>query len=200
MRDLRSRTYLGKGILMACVGGALALALAATPAHADDQGSMPGASRSKTMHETVTVTAIDKSARSLTVKNEAGEMRTIQVPADVKSFDKLKKNDKIDIDYTESIAVSMLPPGAKPSASEKSAMARTGEGKGMIGKQTTVSAEVLDVDAANNKVTFKGPKGNAKVVTVDDPEMQARLPSLKPGQVVQFTYTEAVALAIQPKK
>ena len=199
MRDLRSRTYLGKGILMACVGGALALALAATPAHAD-QGSMAGASRSKTMHETVTVTSIDKSARSLTVKNEAGEPRTIQVPADVKSFDKLKKGDKIDIDYTESLAISMLPPGAKPSASEKSAMERTGEGKGMVGKQTTVSAEVLEVDTANNKITFKGPKGNARVVTVEDPEMQAKLPSLKPGQVVQFTYTEAVALAIQPWK
>ena len=79
-------------------------------------------------------------------------------------------------------------------------MGRTGEGKGIMGKQTTVSAEVMDVDVANNKVTFKGPKGNARVVTVEDPDMQAKLPSLKPGQVVQFTYTEAVALAIQPKK
>jgi len=58
----------------------------------------------------------------------------------------------------------------------------------------------LDVDAASNKVTFKGPKGNARVVNVEDPEMQAKLPSLKPGQVVQFTYTEATAVAIQPKK
>ena len=199
MRNLGSRTYLGKGILMACVGGALALALATPAAAADDQPAM-GSSRSKTMHETVTVTAIDKSARSLTVKNEAGDMRTIQVPSEVKAFDKLKKGEMIDIDYTESIAISMLPPGAKPSASQKSAMARTGEGKGVVGKQTTVSAEVLDVDAANNKVTFKGPKGNARVVNVEDPEMQAKLPSLKPGQVVQFTYTEAIALAIQPKK
>ena len=47
---------------------------------------------------------------------------------------------------------------------------------------------------------LQGPKGNARVVNVSDPEMQAKLPSLKPGQVVQFTYTEAVAVAIQPKK
>ena len=32
-----------------------------------------------------------------------------------------------------------------------------------------------------------------KTVNVDDPAMQKKLPSLKPGQVVQFTYTEAVA-------
>jgi len=112
----------------------------------------------------------------------------------------LKKGDRIDVDYTESVAISMLPPGSKPSMSEKSAMVRTGEGKGAVGKKISVSAEILDVDAANNKVTFKGPKGNARVVNVEDPEMQAKLPSLKPGQVVQFTYTEATAVAIQPKK
>jgi len=190
-------------MLIACVGGTLALALAASPVLADtgaDEPAMPGASRSKTLHDTVTVTGIDKSARMLTVKNEAGEPRSIQVPADVKAFDKVKKGDKIDIDYTESVALSMLPPGTKPSATEKTAMARSGHGAGVMGKQASISAEVLEVDAANNKVTFKGPKGNARVVNVEDPEMQAKLPNLKPGQVVQFTYTESVALSLQPHK
>jgi arginine repressor len=203
MKNEKNGMFQTKGMLMVCVGGALALALAATPALANqaaDQPGMPSASRSKTMHETVTVTSIDKSARMLTVKNEDGEARSIQVPSDVKAFDKLKKGDKIDVDYTESVALSMLPPGTKPSASEKAAMAPTGKESGVAGKQVTISAEVLEVDVANNKVVFKGPKGNARVVTVSDPEMQAKLPSLKKGQVVQFTYTEAVALAIQPKK
>ena len=190
-------------MLIACVGGALALALAALPVLADtggDQPGMPSASKSKTVHDTVTVTAIDKSARMLTVKNEAGDVRSVQVPSEVKAFDKIKKGDKIDIDYTESVALSMLPPGSKPSATESEAMARTGKEAGMRGKQVSISAEVLEVDAANNKVVFKGPKGNARVVNVADPEMQAKLPNLKPGQVVQITYTEAVAVSIQPRK
>jgi hypothetical protein len=49
-------------------------------------------------------------------------------------------------------------------------------------------------------VVFKGPKGNARVVNVQDPEMQAKRPNLKPGQVVQVTYTEAMAVALQPHK
>jgi len=196
MRNLTNRTFLTTGLLMACIGGALA----ASPALADDQAPQMGSSKSRSMHDTVTVTAIDKGARSLTVKNDAGDVHVLNVPADVKSFDKLKKGDKIDIDYTESVAISMLPPGAKPSASKASGMARSGEGQGVVGKQTTISAEVLEVDAANNKVVFKGPKGNARVVNVEDQEMQAKLPNLKPGQVVQVTYTEAVVLAIQPKK
>jgi len=189
------------GMLMA-VGGALALTLtlAAAPALADDQGAMPAAGASKTHSESVTVVGVNKSARMLTVKDESGNAHDIQVPTDVKAFDKVKKGDKIDIDYTESVAVSLLPPGTKPTATEKEAVTRTGMGAGAAGKQTTISAEVLEVDAANNKVVLKGPKGNARVVSVESPEMQARLPQIKPGQVVQVTYTEAIALALRPKK
>ncbi len=35
-------------------------------------------------------------------------------------------------------------------------------------------------------------------VNVQDPALQAKLPSLKPGQVVQFDYIEAVAADIRP--
>ena len=202
MKSGVNRVIQTSGVMMAFVGGALALALAlaAPPAHADEQPGAPGRSAQKTTHDSVTVTAVDKSARMVTVKNDAVETKSIQVPSEVKAFDKLKKGDKIDIDYTESIALSMLPPGSKPSASTRSAMVGNGQGAGAVGKQSSISAEVLEVDAANNKVVFKGPKGNARVVTVQDPELQAKLPDLKKGQVVQLTYTEAIAIAIQPKK
>ena len=200
MKNQRDGLFRVSGMLAACLGGAIALV--AVPAFADDPGAAPGPTKSmsRTVHDTVTISGIDKSARMLTVKNDAGDTRTIQVPTEVKAFDKLKKGDKIDVDYTEAIALSMLPPGTKPSASEKEAMARTGKEAGIMGKQVSISAEILEVDAAGNKVVLKGPKGNARVVHVQDPDMQAKLPSLKPGQVVQITYTEATALAIQPKK
>ena len=49
----------------------------------------------------------------------------------------------------------------------------------------------ISVDAANSKVTFKGPKGQHKTVTGQNPEVQAKLLGLKPSQVMQLTYTEA---------
>src|SRR5262245_44937798 len=106
MTNATIRTVSWGRMLLAGAGAALALAFAAPQAHADeDQAGMPSSSKSRTIHDTVTVTSIDKSARMLTVKNTAGEMRSIQVPADVKAFDKLKKGDQIDIDYTESLAI-----------------------------------------------------------------------------------------------
>src|SRR5262245_24216115 len=99
MKNQRNGVVQVNGMLAACIGGALAIALWAAPAHADQPGM--GSSRSSTVHDTVTITAIDKSNRSLSVKNADGDMRSIQVPADVKAFDRLKKGDKIDVDYTE---------------------------------------------------------------------------------------------------
>jgi hypothetical protein len=185
---------------VACVGGALALATAPAFAEvgADQSAGTRVAGKSATAHGAGIVTAIDKSSRSVTVKTEAGETRSFQVPADVKGFDKLKKGDKIDVEYTEAIAVAMMPPGTKMTPSEKTAAMKTGKAEGMAGKQITVSAEVTNVDTVNNTITLKGPKGQVETVDVKDPENQAKLSSLKPGQVMQFTYTEAMAVSVTP--
>ena len=193
-----------RGLLVGCAGvGLLAFALA-TPARAAEPSSRPmapdpggatpepKAEKTSTTHATVAVTAIDKSARKLTVKMSNGEKALIQVPADVQEFDKVKVGDKIDVDYMQSVALGFLPKGTKPSSTEVEAA-----GPGMAGRQMSVSAEVIKVDAANNQVTFKGPKGTHRIVTVQDPDLQARLPNLKPGQVVVLQYTEAMATAIR---
>ena len=189
--------------LLASIGsGALALALSASPAFAQggsDQAGMPSSAKSATVHASGTITGIDKSSRIVTIKTDTGELRSFQVPSEVSGFDKLKKGDKVAADYTESIAVAMQPKGTKLTASERAAATKTGAGMGGAGKQITISAEVISVDAANNTVTLKGPKGNVETIDVKDPENQAKLPSIKPGQVMQFTYTEAVAVSVTPK-
>ena len=162
-----------------------------------DTTTATGKSTSELTHTSATVTAIDKSARIVTLQGEDGNKFSVTVPADLKNFDKLKVGDKVDVDYYEGLAVEMLPPGAKPSMSQRTMKSRE-MGGGMTGKQTTIAAEVVSVDPATDHVTFKGPRGQLKTITVQDPEMQKKLPNLKPGQVVQFTYTEATAASIRP--
>jgi Cu/Ag efflux protein CusF len=201
---MRKTIGLNERLFVGCGGvTVLALALAAWPASAADlpahrttttteQGGGT-TTTAETTHATVAVAAIDKNARKLTVKGADGEKTDIQVPADVKEFDKLKVGDKIDIDYMESIAISMAPKGTKPNAMERVATV-----PGAVGREVTATAEIIKVDPAANKVTLKGPGGKHTTVTVQDPGLQAKLPSLKKGQVVMFQYTEAVATAIQP--
>jgi hypothetical protein len=149
--------------------------------------------------ETFVVSGIDRAKRTVTLTNAQGERNTMSVPSDVKAYDTLKVGDRVDVDYRESIAVSLAPAGTKPSMVEKTIASPMGAG-GPAGaaRAMQVSAEVVAVDAPNNKVTFKGPNGDHKTITVADPALQKKLPNLKPGQVVQFTYTEAIAARIRP--
>ena len=147
----------------------------------------------------MTVIAIDRATRSVTLQNIDNATKVVQVPSEVKAFDTLKVGDHIDIDYTESMAVSLLPSGEQADHHRELTEMKMGPtGVGGAGREMTVSAEILAIDRINNQVTFRGPKGNTQTTTVSDPAMQKKLATLKPGQVVQLTFTEAVAAAIRP--
>jgi hypothetical protein len=184
--------------MIAGTGLGLLVASAGFPATARADSPPVDNKSSATTSETVVITAIDRPAREVTLTDAHGESKTVQVPPEVKAFNTIKVGDYVDIDYTESVAVSMLPPGAKPTSSEVTGAMRTGHGVGTVGRETSVSAEIISVDAAANKVTFKGPRGRISTVSVTDPALQRKLPNLKPGQVVQMTYTEAMAMALRP--
>jgi hypothetical protein len=154
-------------------------------------------SASLTTESSATVSAIDRPDRKVTLKDPAGEKFVVAVPKDVKAFDTLKTGDKIDIDYRASVALSILPPGAKPSETERAA-AMSGGGAGAMGKALTITANVVNVDTEGNQVTFKGPHGMNRTVKVQDPELQKKLPDLKAGDSVKLTFTEATAADIRP--
>src|SRR5258707_809203 len=98
------KNQIKKSTFVACIsGGALALALSAAPAFGADPGAgTPVGAKSATVHMSGTVTAIDKSSRVVTLKTDSGDKRSIQVPDEVKAFDRLKTGDKVDVDYIES--------------------------------------------------------------------------------------------------
>jgi hypothetical protein len=185
MRTLGISAAIGLGALMLTLVGGAPPALAAPP-------------ESRLIHESMVITAIDRTKRTATLQTSDGETQTIDVPPEIKSYDTMKVGDHVDVDYYESVAMSLLPPGTKPTMTESSSMNRTAPGQGTATHEQTVSATVIAVDLRNNKVTFRGPRGNTQTVSVSDPEMQKRLPGLKPGQVVQIRYTEALAASLRP--
>lgn len=199
---MTKRTTRWNFILAGVAGGVLALAagtaFAAPAGEESETNTAHGQTRTRLIHTTATVTGVNHGARTAMIKTADGEETAVHVPEAVKDFDNLKPGDKIDIDYYESLAVSMAPAGSKPSMTERKGRA-VDVGGGLRGREMTVSAEVVSVDPSNDTVTFKGPKGGMRTVHVENPALQAKLPSLKPGQVVQFEYTEAVAASIRPE-
>ena len=170
--------------------GLLTGALSVTRAHADQgmvQKTSPTSAERMTS-ETFVVSGIDRGKRTVTLTNAEGERNTMNVPPDVKAYDTLKVGDRVDVDYHESIGVSMAPAGTKPGMVEKSV--GIADGRGRPGRrprrETQITAEVVSVDVANNKVTLKGPKGNHKTITVADPAAaeEAAQPEAGPGRAV----------------
>jgi Cu/Ag efflux protein CusF len=177
----------------------LTLALAGAPPALARQSQDAQATEavSSMVATTATVSAIDKQARIVTLKTADGREVSIDVPAD---FDlrRLKVGDEVDVEYYEALAVELQPPGTPMAGpKEEAARHRTPSG-GVRARVVTVTAEVVSVDPAKNQVTFRGPKGKTETITVQDPQMQEKARQLKPGDKVQFKYTQATALSIKP--
>jgi plasmid maintenance system killer protein len=61
----------------------------------------------------------------------------------------------------------------------------------------TVTATVEAIDAKKNRVTLKGPEGKTQEIKVKDPK---NLVNVKVGDQVVLTYTEALAISVEPAK
>jgi hypothetical protein len=149
----------------------------------------------------VTVEDIDKKARSIVARAPDGTRSTVKIPEDVQGFDRLKKGDKIDLSYYRAVAVSVIPGGssAATAAQQKSDVQRASSGHSGA-RPVTTSATVTSANKSNGAVEIKGPNGKVHTVTPQDSAVQKNMQGLKPGDVIQIVYTEAVATALRPSQ
>jgi hypothetical protein len=75
------------------------------------EGSKPGAAVGATIKTTVTIESVDTSFDTVTFKRPDGYVRTIapSTPEGKKFIHTLKKGDKVDVEYTEALAISVVP-------------------------------------------------------------------------------------------
>jgi hypothetical protein len=76
-------------------------------------GAKPGMAAMQTRTIVATVLEVDAKNRMLTAQGPKGGIATFKVPADMKTFDSLKKGDKISAVYSEAIAISVKTPAKK---------------------------------------------------------------------------------------
>ena len=79
--------------------------------YAAPQGSKPAAAVGATIKTTVTIESVDTSFDTVTFKRPDGYVRTIApaTPEGKKFIHTLKKGDKVDVEYTEALAISVVP-------------------------------------------------------------------------------------------
>jgi hypothetical protein len=84
------------------------------------------------------------------------------------------------------VGTARMPEGAQPGAA--------------VSNRVTTTVIIEAVDRGTNEVTFTGPSGMTRTVGVKDPKAQQFIGTLKKGDEVELTYTEALAVTVEPKR
>jgi hypothetical protein len=162
-------------------------------------GKSPGvAGAAQNVKLTATIVAIDPATRVITLKGPQGHEVTLTAGPEVKNFAQMKVGDQVNAEYVEALTIELKKGGGKAIARTEqmgAAAAKPGERPaGLVGRQVTIVADVIDVNAATQTVTLRGPQRTVEL-KVRDPE-QFKL--VAKGDQVEATYTEAVAIEVTP--
>ncbi|HSW33671.1 MAG TPA: hypothetical protein VLH36_08665 [Steroidobacteraceae bacterium] len=184
----------------ACLAATLCLATVAraeAPA-ADPRGEAVVASETVT----ATVVKVDQETREVTLKAEDGEEFSFVASEDVRNLAQMKPGDVVTATYAEALAYEVKKGGTVvgPATVVGGAAAAPGaRPAGGIARQTTATVIITAIDPKAPSVTFKGPQGNTRTITVQHPE---KLEGVSVGDTVELTFTEAFAIKVEaaPKK
>jgi len=145
------------------------------------------------------VVSIEKKTRTLSLKGPKGNVMDVAVSNEVKNFGKIKVGDLVVVRYMQSLALELQP--VKTGASGISVT--EGAGKAEPGKRPAVGAvreiqaiaKVTAIDQNAKTISLTGPRGNTVTLDVQNPE---HFKVVKMGDEVLVTYTEAVAVSVEP--
>jgi hypothetical protein len=188
---------LASGIAMATTGSAapVVVAQAAPGAAKPKEAARPRAQEAAAVTVRGTVEAIDKEKQTVTLKGPKRSL-TLQV-RDPKKLEAIKVGDPVVARYYEAIAIEVKKPGtATPGVTTQQAVVTTKPGEtpgGAVGTEVTLTATIVAIDKVARTVTIKGPEGNTETVKARDPK---NLDLVKVGDLVEITYTRALAIAL----
>lgn len=179
--------------IVAAMAAAIPLA-GSSPVHAQKPVSV-----SEAVTETFTIEAIDQTARVVTLKNKEGEVEDLFVGPEVSRFEALKVGDVVTFRYYESMVSALRRPGQAPRPNEAvgvvpSPGTRPG---GTISQQQTATVTIQAIDPKAPSVTVKSDQGRVMSFRVENAK---NLEGYKVGDTVEVTYTQALAVSVEPAK
>ncbi len=154
-------------------------------------------SATQAIKASVLVTAIDKTTRTITVKNDKGQVFDIIAGDDVRNFDQIKVGDSVVAAYVRALTMQVTKPGVVREQSESTDGVRAAPGQkpgGAVGRTVHTVVNVMAVDPKAMTITVKGPKGNVFDLAVHNPD---HFKVVKKGDQIAIDYTEAVAIAVE---
>jgi hypothetical protein len=150
-----------------------------------------------------TVEFVDLATRMVGIVGPEGSGLVLQVGEQVRNLDQVGTGDRVTVEYYEGLAAAINPSASRNEVKVTEALVRSAAGErpaGAAGDAITATVLIEYVDTLRHVVRFKGPLGKTRVVKVMKPEFRTLLKNLKPGDQVELTYFEALAVSVQPAK
>ncbi len=148
---------------------------------------------------TATVKAIDQKTRRVTLQRADGSVFKFVAGDEVRNLPQVKVGDEVTVSYYESLAYEVKKPGEAAvgaAVGEATQRAEVGEKPGAAAVRTsTITATITAIDRTARTVTLQGPDGEATTIKARDPE---KLDRVAVGDLVEITYTEALAISVDP--
>jgi membrane protein implicated in regulation of membrane protease activity len=146
-----------------------------------------------------TITQVDQTNRTVTVKRPAGDEVVIKVSDRVKNFAQVKVGDQIVLRQGQALVLQLKKVGTSSGIRERTdkegaVLAKPGEKPGIaVAREIQVMADVTKVDKKASTVTLRGVH-ESRTLKVNDPKLLAEI---KKGDQVEVTYVEGEALSVE---
>ena len=147
-----------------------------------------------------TVVGIDSKTREVTLRDDDGDMVTLEVSQYAGRFDEIKIGDKVSAAFLTYIKAEFR----KPTAAElenpltvlsQGEKASKSENPGLVmGSLIRAVVTVLNINLEEQLVTIMGPQGNYMVIPVKDTKV---LNQRSVGELVILTYAEASSVTLE---
>ena len=157
--------------------------------------------RENVVSASATVQKVNLETREVTLKGEDGRVFTIVAGEEVRNLPQVKAGDMVVVAYREATVAEIRPPTEEEKASPRQMVqaagrAPVGEKPGAAAAQgVRLVGTISAIDMATLGVTLRDL--NAGVTTVQARDAN-NVTKFKVGDPVVFTYTEAVAVAVEP--
>ena len=184
--------------LSVAVGALLLSVLAACQSPAPQPTSV-----TRTKQLVATVETVDMTTRQVLLRTPNGTRATVVAGPEVRNLAQVRAGDRVNITYQEAIAVQMAQPGTAPLNAVALATQRAATGQppaGAVSGVVTARVTVVSVAPDGTSVTFTGPNGVLHSPEVRDPQMQAFVQRLRPGDQVDVGYSNELAVSVEPMR
>lgn len=158
---------------------------------------VPGGVSTNVIKTTALVSAIDYKKRTVTLKNDRNETRTLKVGPAATNFNQVKVGDHVTVAVAEELAIYMRDKNAPKNdgAAAMVAKAPAGEKPAVVLADTVeMTAVVKSVDLAKHTATLQFEDGTNKTVAV---RPDVVLNKNQVGHQVVFRMTTAMALSVE---